>query len=104
MEMFRNIETVFWISPSPNDNNGYWEMNYMESYDTDDVDEDGNPKDLSFSQGIDTSDEFPQLWLDPDHVPVGEAPQYCVNFAWRNKDVSRSTVYRSDGTYKDFGG
>ncbi len=100
MEMFRNIETVFWVSPSPdNQDNGYREMNYMESYDTDDLDQDGNPKDLSFSQGIDTSDEFPNLRLDPEHVPVGDAPKFCVNFAWRNKDVSKSTVYRSDGSY-----
>ncbi len=60
-------------------------MHFVESYDTEDVTEDNEPRDLSFSAGSDTSEYFQILKLSSDNIPVGDANPSCVHFAWRWK-------------------
>ena len=58
-------------------------MRLIESFDQDDLDESGNPKDISYERAIDTKDVFPVLKLGKENVPVGDISAYCIHFAWR---------------------
>lgn len=57
-------------------------MLFVESYDTEDVTEDNEPKDLSYASSQDTANDFPVLKLSPESIPAGNANPSCVHFAW----------------------
>jgi len=57
-------------------------MKFMESYDTEDVTEDNEPKDLSYLSASDTVSDFPILKLSPDAIPAGNSAPSCIHFAW----------------------
>jgi len=80
-----DIEAKFTISPSiGNDEKTVFEpMRLIESYDQDDLDESGNPRDISYERALDTAGVFPVLKLGKDNVPVGDISAYCIHFAWR---------------------
>ena len=74
--------TVYAISPSYSSKTMFRPMKFVESYDTEDVTEDNEPKDLSYMSASDTSNDFPTLKLSPDAIPAGNANPSCVHFAW----------------------
>ena len=81
-------------------------MNYISVFDHYDLDEEGDPKDLSFQEGSDTSGRFPILKASREYVPVGEADSYCVHFAWRpkNEKFRKNDFGDEDGSYNPFAG
>lgn len=81
-------------------------MKYVKAQDSYDLDEEGNPKDLSYQAGAETTGIFPVLKVSPEYVPVGDIDSYCVHLAWRYKDEKHSkTEYgNDDGSFKPFGG
>ena len=81
-------------------------MNFVESYDTEDVTEDNEPKDLSYSSASDTANDFPTLKLSPDAIPAGNANPSCVHFAWWGKEDKHgpeSSEGLDEGSFKPFG-
>ena len=79
------MDGVLYLTPTlPGNAEGFKKLTVKESYDTDDVDEDGKPKDLSYLFGMDTSGEFPTLKLVKSEVPAEDPGAYCVHFAWRS--------------------
>ena len=84
---FKNIEIGYKIVPSlVSDTNIFKTMKFVKAYDSYDLDENGDPKDLSYQAGSETSGVFPKLKISPEYVPVGDIDSYCVHLAWRYKD------------------
>lgn len=69
----RGISTVYSIAPSYSSKTVFRPMNFMDSYDTEDQTENGEPKELSYESASDTSNEFPTLKLSSDAIPAGNS-------------------------------
>ena len=94
MVKFRNIDMVYTIMPKlQGDDTFFNDMKFMEAYDTNDLDEYANPRDMSYATSKGKSGQFPVLKLSPDHVPVGDSGDFCLHFAWKYKNPANSSYH-----------
>jgi hypothetical protein len=107
IEKFKGILTVYSISPSFSSKTMFKPMMFVESYDTEDLTEDNEPKDLSFAMASDTANDFPVLKLTPESVPAGNSNPSCLHIAWRgkrDKHGPEGSNQLDEGSFKPFGG